>query len=370
MTHILHLLTDPGDPVLWELLSILLKKDSTNSHEICCLRRETADALKNFRGISSHVLPYRPWPLIHWSRRLEYLSNRPDQTIIHAWDLRAATAALAHCQGTPVILSMPDPAQCVDAARWMRSLPGKIVVAAFSQTVRQQLVGAGLLPDRVVVIRGAVDFAAINQAKASNMRRNLGLDQNPVLLFHGPATRGGGQFHGLWAAAIVQQIHRGLRVICPYESREARRLQRFVESIGFTDLLMRVDERHTWTQLAACADVFVASALEDINTEPLAAAMAGGLVIVGTAIRSITELIADRSNGLLVKAGHPTALAARILTGLEDTDLRRKLSETARAQAYEVFGLRSFVDHYARLYDNLRNNRSPGDGIIDTAMAA
>jgi glycosyltransferase involved in cell wall biosynthesis len=236
--------------------------------------------------------------------------------------------------------------------------------------MRARLVAAGLSPGRVAVIRGAVDFAQINQTRRSDVRQRLVGSAGPVALMHGPPTRAGGQFFGLWAAAIVSQVRPDLRVILPYASQESRRLRRFVRAIGMPDLLVVPDPDETWPHLLGAADVFVCPAVGEINTEPLAWAMAAGVPIVGSAVRSVAELIADRHNGLLSKPAVPRLLAGRWLAAIEDGDLVRRITDVARGQAFEVFGLRNFCDHYARLYENLLAGRDVGDGIRDTAMVA
>ena len=80
--------------------------------------------------------------------------------------------------------------------------------------------------------------------------------------------------------------------------------------------------------------------------------------------------IADRSNGLLCKNADAKLLASRILTALEDKALRDRLTETARGQAYEVFGIRAFVDNYQQLYANVLDGRKAGQDVSDTAMVA
>jgi glycosyltransferase involved in cell wall biosynthesis len=370
MSPVLHLLSNAADPTSWDMLGILQQRDGAGAHSICCLDARTSRVLGQHRGLKSHVARHRSWPLSYLSRSLAGLTNATRPQVLHAWDVPSAIVAATQSPELPLVLTMLDPALCKDAARWVRSFPKKIAIVASNQVVRSRLLAAGMESTRVVVIRGPVNFAEINEARTVDQRKLLIKSGGPVILMHGPASHDGGQFQGLWAAAIIRQIYRDLRIIIPYTSKETNRLRRFVRSIGYEDMLIRPDEGWTWPRLAACADVFLAPAVDDINTEPLAAAMAAGTVIIATALRSTTELIADRSNGLLVKNADPTLLAARILTALEDSDLRRRMADTARAQAYEVFGVRSFVDHYERLYENLLADRPPGDGIVDTAMAA
>ena len=195
-------------------------------------------------------------------------------------------------------------------------------------------------------------------------------DEKPVILLSGPASRGGGQYFGIWAVAIVRQIHKRVKVILPYEGRESDRLRRFVRQIGMADMLIAPGHDLTWAQLVSCANLFLAPATDEICIEPIAWAMAAGLPVVGTAVRTICELLADKHNGLLCRPGQPKALAGRILMALEETSLARRTADVGRAQAYEVFGIRAFADHYLRAYENARDGVNLDAGIVDTAMVA
>jgi glycosyltransferase involved in cell wall biosynthesis len=261
----------------------------------------------------------------------------------------------------------PDAAR--HAVKWLRSFPTDAAVVTGTQVLRSRLITAGEAPERIVVIRGPVDFGAINRARQENTRQALLGDARPILLLSGPPSKSGGQFLGIWAAAVLKQVYRDLRVIMPYASPEARRLHRFAHSTRIPNLLAIPDAHLTWPQLLACADVFVVPAADEVCTEPISTAMAAGVVVVGTAVRSVAELIGDRHNGLLCKPGQPRLLAGRILAALEDHDLRRRVTEVARGQAYEVSSVRAFVDNYARLHQNVLAGKAPGDGVHDTAMA-
>jgi glycosyltransferase involved in cell wall biosynthesis len=307
---------------------------------------------------------------MNWSPQFVEAAWNSEAQVIHAWGVRAARAASSRLRNIPLLLTLLDPAATRDAARWVRAFPVQATVAAGSQLIRSRLIESGLPPDRIVVIRGAVDFAAINGARQSGLRGRIAGDAGPVVLLHGPPSREGGQYFGIWAAALVAQIHRGLKVLMPYGSREGDRLLRFVHQIKMPDLVTVPEGRLGWPELAACADAFLIPAIRDVGTEPIGWAMAAGVPIVGSALRSVCEIIADKHNGLLARPGEPRALAGRILTALEDGDLRHRIIETARAQAYEVFSIRAFADNYARLYENVIVGRPASDGIADTAMVA
>ena len=79
------------------------------------------------------------------------------------------------------------------------------------------------------------------------------------------------------------------------------------------------------------------------------------------------ELLAHQHNALLFKPDTPRRMAIRAAATIGDLEGVAELKDTARGQAYEVFGVRRCIDQYARLYDNLIAGRDPGDGIADSA---
>ncbi|MBI5762785.1 MAG: glycosyltransferase family 4 protein [Planctomycetes bacterium] len=372
MTRILHLIDETTDETQLQTLATLRAKSGSLgvASTVCAMDGVDRSPAAAFLGQRPTPTPRRVLAELNWSPGLGRAARRDGANLVHTWGIDAVRTAAARLKGMPLILTINDPLQTREAAKWIRALPAGATVVAGSQIIRTRLLTAGLSPERVVVIRGGVDFSAINDARKSGERAALVGESGPVVLMHGPASMGGGQYVGLWAAAIVAQIHRGIRVILPYDSTETARLRRFVASIRMEHMLVLPESRWTWSRLAACADVFCAPAIEEINTEPLAHAMAAGVVIVGSAVRSVAEIIADRHNGLLCKAGEARVLAARLLTAIEDVELRRKVTDTARGQAYEVFSVRAFAENYHRVYENVVASRPAGEGISDTAMVA
>jgi glycosyltransferase involved in cell wall biosynthesis len=369
VTAVLHVVDAGCDETQLQVLATLRSRLQADGHRhaVCAIDPDSDDRANQHGGGDVLRTVQRLWNAMNYAPRLPSVAEEFAADIVHAWGARAAAVCCARLPSLPLIVSLLSPDQARDLARSIRSLPADATVVVGSQVARSRLVTAGVPSDRVVVIRGPADFSTINKARASNMRKTVVGDARPVVLLAGPPSRGGGQYFGLWAAAIVRQIVPTLRVLMPYESREAQRLKRFVKQIRMSEMLIVPDPALTWPQLVTCADVFLCPAHDEISTEPIATAMAAGLVVVGTAVRSIAELIADKSNGLLCKANDPRALAGRLLTALEDGDLVRRITEVARGQAYEVFGVRTFADNYARVYENVLANRLVGDGVHDAA---
>lgn len=372
MIPVLHVIDSACDETQLQVLKALRERLAAGGRKdaICAIDPHTA--ARASAHLSEEVIhAYRRLPrFLNDVPELRRVVGRSDARILHAWGVESAACCSARLPGMPLVITLLDPDTTGEAAGWVRSLPCEATVVAGSQLIRRRLMAAGVAPANVVVIRGPTDWSAINREKRADTRRAVVGDATPVILMSGPPSRGGGQFYGLWAAAIVKQIYPGLTVLLPYDSPERRRLIRFVRRIRMPSLLTVPASGHGWPALVACADLFLMPAVNEVCTEPLAAAMAGGLVVVGCAVRSIAEIIADRSNGLLCKNAEPRALASRLLTAIEDEPLRRRLTETARGQAYEVFGARAFADNYSRLYENVLAGRPAADNVRDTAMVA
>ncbi len=368
MTRVLHLLDGAADETAAQVLETLRRRlDAGGEHAVCCLDAGRAMRLAPHVQSAIRVTPAQFRIVAPELRRFQ---QRFRADVVHAWGIQAAAACAVQLPRLPRVITLLDPQAARRVARMVRALTGAATVVAGSQVIRTQLLTAGLPPERVVVIRGAADFGAINKARSSGLRQQLVGERGPVVLMHGPASRGGGQLYGVWAAAILNRLNNRLCVLLPYESREQARIWRFSQRQLDPTMLITPDPALGWNELAACADYFCIPAIDEVCTEPLAAAMAAGCTIVGCAVRSIAEIIADRHNGLLCKNAEPRALAMRLLAAMEDASLRRHVTDVARGQAFEVFSQRAFADNYQQLYANVAAGRPAAEDVRDTAVVA
>lgn len=369
--RVLHVLDETCDPTTMQVVETLRAKVSADGAEqvVAACQGPTVVVARQFIATRIQRAEARFSPWAAFSPGLKALGQSQTFDLIHAWGPRAASVSAGMIPGRPMVVTVLDPELADEAGRRLGAAPTAGVIAG-SQVARRRLIERGVAPESVVVIRGPVDFAAINQARNDGVRELLAEKQLPIVLMNGPPSRTGDQYTGLWAAAIVSKVIPGLRVILPYESPERRRLRQFMNDGGISDMLILPPEDWPWARLVACADAFMACPCADTAVETVSWAMAAGVPILGTAVRSIAEVLADRSNALLCKPGDPRALAAKLLTLLEDVALRRQISDVARGQAYEVFSARQFVENCRKVYENVTQGHPVGSQVRDTAMVA
>ena len=77
--------------------------------------------------------------------------------------------------------------------------------------------------------------------------------------------------------------------------------------------------------------------------------MAMGNVVVASDVGGIPNLIDDGINGLLVEPQNPHALAAAIIRGLTDRELRRKIWENAPRKA-ALFDIQKTAENVEKIY--------------------
>lgn len=101
-------------------------------------------------------------------------------------------------------------------------------------------------------------------------------------------------------------------------------------------------------------DVFV---LPSTNPDPLPTvvleAMATGKPVVGYRHGGVCEMVKDGYNGYLSDVRNPVDLAAKIVTLLEDDQLRKAMGEHSRVRLLEKFSLESYIGNYTREYEHM-----------------
>ncbi len=293
--------------------------------------------------------------------------------VIVAWGNRAASAAIAsRPDQVPLIVQRFAPRVSDREARFLRTVAcaRRTAIACTTGTVQRRLIEAGAPTERCVLIRPGVDFGLINRVKRDDdVRSSLGIAaEERLILMSPPTSREGYHDRLVWCQYFFGILDISDRIVVPGGGSEVDRLRRLVHSSG---LVMPVFGGNLeMEELITSADVLVVPAGGDVSTTCIAWAMAAYVPVVATAVYSVAELIAHKSNGLLIKPEKGPGMALQFISHLQRMGDLRKEKETARGQAYEVFGIRRFVDQEVRLIENLLADQSPAAGIGDSAVTA
>jgi hypothetical protein len=268
-----------------------------------------------------------------------------------------------------MVISLFDPEISNRQVKWLRlmAVSGPFAVVCSTETLRRRLLAGGVPPAVTALIRPAVDFALINRGRTGVLRSRLGLNLSDRLVAVAqPLGRLDRFWDVYWAVTLSHTVSESLRLLVPADQWD--RAAGHARTLPVRSAMVPAPKECSFEELMAVADFVVAPARGEISTTALAWAMAAGAAVLGTAVYSVAELIAHKVNGLLFK---PTSdrklavdLAALLLQPRETVD---KVRETARGQAYEVFGIRRFIDQHVRCYENILGGLPPGEGLVDPA---
>lgn len=292
--------------------------------------------------------------------------------LIHAWGAHAAAAARAATK-KPLVIELFDPAAATRDAKLLRTLarPQGFAIVCSCEIVRRRLIEGGVPQELCIVIRSGIDFAWINHCRRSTLREQLGVAMGDTLvILPEPVTRNAGAFEAFWAAALLNHLYGGMWCIVPGVSREQERIARYAATAPSRATIISPGDRYPFEELLAISDVLIVAARGDVSTTSIAWGMAAGAAVVASAIPSIAELIAHKVNGLLYKHVRGKREVGTLVRLLQDRPSLDKAREVARGQAYEVFGLRRFLDQHIQVYENVLRGVTPGEGVMDSARSA
>ncbi len=230
--------------------------------------------------------------------------------------------------------------------------------------------------DRVIVISDAL---------GKSLRDTLGIDPRQIVRIHyglGPTPSsngkakvledldgGNGPHLGVVARLITRKglaylikalvkvirIHPQTRlwVIGPDEHGLGQELRELVQSLGLGSHVEFLGFRADIPQLLRQIDVFILPSFHEGFGLVLLEAMREGKPIVATAVGPIPEIVLDGVTGFLVPPRDSEDLADRILTLLNDGDLRKRMGEAGKKRWNENFTIETMVRSTEAIYETL-----------------
>jgi L-malate glycosyltransferase len=124
------------------------------------------------------------------------------------------------------------------------------------------------------------------------------------------------------------------------------------DELGLGDRVRFLGYREDVPRLLSAFDIFVLPSLWEGLPVALIEAMAAGVPIVATDVDGNIEVFGHGEAGLAVPPGDPERLAEGLLELAGDPDRRKRLGETGRRRARELFDVRVMIRRYGELYQS------------------
>jgi len=229
-------------------------------------------------------------------------------------------------------------------------------VVAVSSSTHEALRQFGLPAAAITLIQNGVDTEAYVPGTANDVRSELGLATNDLLILAVGNIRTPKAYDVLMKAAAlvcerVPNAH--FAVVGEGDEQKLAPLLELQQSLQLGSRFHFLGFRKSTATLFQNADVFVSSSRTEGLSLSFLESMATGRAIVATRSGGAQEALTDEQSGLLVPTEDPAALAAALVKALESPELRARLGAAARERVMRDFSLRSSIAKYQALYDRL-----------------
>jgi len=157
----------------------------------------------------------------------------------------------------------------------------------------------------------------------------------------------------LRVAKVVWQRQPSTRFVLVGDGPLRGQLEAFARELGIADVVHFVGLQPDPVPWLGAMDVWLSTS--DFEGLPLALleAMAAERAVVATAVGGVSEVVADRFNGRLLKADDEVGLADAVSALVQDRALAHGYGVTARAVVERRFGIRTMQERLRRIYDDV-----------------
>jgi glycosyltransferase involved in cell wall biosynthesis len=130
-------------------------------------------------------------------------------------------------------------------------------------------------------------------------------------------------------------------------------LEALAKAEGVESIVRFAGQREPPPNLHSLFDVSVLCSLSEGFPNSVVEAMAAARPVVGTAVGGVPDAVRDGTNGRLVPAGDPSALAAALAPLLRDRELRRRMGAAGQQIARDEYSAATVLPRLSALYNEL-----------------
>jgi glycosyltransferase involved in cell wall biosynthesis len=216
------------------------------------------------------------------------------------------------------------------------------------------------VPAPMVMIPSGIDTDAFDPARVHDLRRDLGVGDDPTF---GTAItlRPRKGFRMLFEAyAVLLREFPRLRLLVAGVDRLTGEPADLARELQIGDGLVLLGRRSDMPAVLASCDVFVLPSESEGMSNAVLEAMAMRRPVVVTAVGGNPTVVEESVSGYLVDYPDAPAMAARVARLLNDPALRSRVGQAARNRVVERYSARSMVGQMEGLYDRLTGTSVAG----------
>ena len=231
-------------------------------------------------------------------------------------------------------------------------------IMAVSEATKEQLIKDGLREDEIIVLHNGIDVEFWKQNSGYPVLRDemqLGTDE----LLVGTVARIDYQkdFRTFFGVVKLVKLHvprARFVVVGDGKGDELEKIKESAKEFGLSQDVCFTGHRNDLLNVYSSLDLFLMTSIKEGLPNSILEAMAMGVPIVSTAVDGVPELVVENETGYLCPMGDVETLSSRVITLLEDRNLRGQFARAGRKRITENFSfekrvkeLESFYEYYA-----------------------
>ena len=253
-------------------------------------------------------------------------------------------------------------------ANYYRTLDNSTVrfndrVIAVSESVRQDLIGQGISPAKVVVIKNGIEFERRQspyerEKQRANKKKELGIGIDPVV---GTITRFSKQkdVHTLlYAMSHVVGDFPSVKCLIVGDGEQRRELKDLSYRLALNGNVIFLGYREDAREILDLFNVFILSSLWEGLPLVVLEAMAVSKPVIATQVPGTAEAVVDGRTGILVPLRDSKRLAESIKKLLGDQGLCQSMGKAGKQRMNKYFRAERMVDETERLYVGLMKSKN------------
>lgn len=338
--------------------SVLVALQSANTPEPELVQRSRA------AGIATYVLSCRGRfdPTVFGRLRRLLHAQRAD--LLHCHGYKENFYGLPAAAGLPVVTTNHLWKRTSPALKFYCWLDAKLSrrfdhVIAVSEPIRQELLAAGVAPQKISRIINGIDVdpyqRPLQPAERQEIRQQLGIKQEQLALVM-LSRLGKEKGHTFAIQALAELKHRFPHAVLLIVGAgpELGALQKEVAERGLASQVRFCGQRSDVDQILRAVDAFLMPSLLEGLPMALLEAMAAGLPSIASRVGDIDTVIEHDQSGLLVPPADVSELVSAMTRLLSDASLRQRLGQSACHTIAQRFSSRQMALLYCQLYDRLQ----------------
>lgn len=302
--------------------------------------------------------PYDPGFL----RKLVRLIKREKIDVMHSHEFMMTVygAFASKLTGVPLVgtvhgkLYYPDSKRRIHLFKLALFLMKKLI--AVSEDLRKFLVDElGFSSRKVVTLYNGIDLDRFraNMTKAE-ARASFSIPPDcPVAVTAGSLFKVKGLEYMLEAADELRKRYPDFILVIAGDGDQGISLKEKAQALGLGDTVRFLGFCDDIPTLLSAGDLYVCSSVSEGLSLSILEAMAMARPVVATDVGGNPELVIPGENGLLVSPREPSDIAQKASDLLDRPDLREKYGESGRKMVETRFSLRTMVQAYQSLYDEV-----------------